>query len=88
VEAKPEEPPEQQKEDLYLKLLKMGNAEEYYEKLKQEKITEDNIEYLGFEDFKNLGIPIGPARQLYETIRKLKKGGKGGWKSKLVEKPP
>jgi len=42
------------------------------QKLKDQQINEANIEYLTAEDLKNIGLPIGPSRQLYALILKLK----------------
>jgi len=48
------------------------------DKLKEQQINENNIEFLTAEDLKNIGLPIGPSRQLYALILKLKKTSKNG----------
>ncbi|CDW79269.1 UNKNOWN [Stylonychia lemnae] len=49
-----------------------GLAEEMLEKLKEQQINDTNIEYLSFEDFKQMGLPIGPSRQLDALLKKSK----------------
>ena len=48
------------------------------ERLKEQQITDENVGFLTSEDLKDLGFPIGPSRQLFALINKLKKQSKNG----------
>jgi hypothetical protein len=49
-------------------LKECGLHEDSLKKLKDQQINEGNIGYLSYDDLKNLGLPLGPARQLYGLI--------------------
>lgn len=59
-------------------LKECGLHEDSLKKLKDQQINESNIGYLSYDDLKNLGLPLGPARQLYGLISKLKRQSKDG----------
>lgn len=59
-------------------LKECGLHEDSFKKLKDQQINESNIGYLSYDDLKNLGLPLGPARQLYGLIQKIKRQTKDG----------
>eukprot|EP00112_Aurelia_sp_Birch-Aquarium-sp1_P010736 Seg2286.2 transcript_id=Seg2286.2/GoldUCD/mRNA.D3Y31 product="WD repeat SAM and U-box domain-containing protein 1" protein_id=Seg2286.2/GoldUCD/D3Y31 len=53
--------------------LKSFNFEEYYDKLKKEKITLKELPSLSEEDLKKLGLPMGVRKRMLEKIKEIGK---------------